>query len=60
MSIAAGVNPHTVKVAAGHGSYRMTMDHYGKVLPGADDEASKRLDAYIERAMLATASSGAE
>ena len=27
----------------------MTMDHYGKVLPDAYDEASERLDAYLER-----------
>ena len=47
MSIAAGVNPHTLMVTAGHGSYAMTMEHYGKTMPGAVEEASAKLHAYL-------------
>jgi integrase len=46
--IAAGVNPHTLMVSAGHGSYDMTMRHYGKVMPGSLDEAASRVDAYLQ------------
>ena len=44
--IAAGINPHTVMVTAGHGSYEMTMQQYGKLMPGAL-EASDVFSAYV-------------
>lgn len=37
-------------VSAGHGSYDMTMQQYGKVMPGALDDASAKFDAYMAAA----------
>jgi integrase len=45
--VGAGINPHTVMVTAGHGSYDMTMRQYGKVMPGALEEASGRFSQYM-------------
>lgn len=36
-------------VTAGHGSYEMTMQQYGKVMPGALDEASDKFADYMAR-----------
>lgn len=55
IGIAAGVNPHTLKTTAGHGSYEMTMDHYGKMMPGALEEAAEQFEAYL---MSPSASAG--
>ena len=54
MCIAAGINPHTVMVTAGHGSYEMTMQQYGKVMPGALDEASDKFSRYMARGSATT------
>jgi integrase len=50
LCIAAGINPHTLMVAAGHGSYEMTMQQYGKVMPGALEEASNKFSVYLSGA----------
>lgn len=34
----------------GHSSVTVTYDRYGHLMPGNEDEAAARLDAYLERA----------
>jgi hypothetical protein len=34
----------------GHSSITITLDRYGHLMPGNEDEAAKLLDAYLERA----------
>jgi integrase len=43
--IAAGANPKEVSVRAGHTSVAFTLDRYGHLFPGHDDELRGRLDA---------------
>jgi integrase len=43
--IAAGANPKEVSARAGHTSVSFTLDRYGHLLPGHDDELRDRLDA---------------
>jgi hypothetical protein len=43
--IAAGANPKEVSVRAGHTSVAFTLDRYGHLFPGHDDEPPDRLDA---------------
>jgi hypothetical protein len=33
----------------GHASITVTLDQYGHLLPGSEAEASKLMDAYLER-----------
>jgi hypothetical protein len=43
--IAAGANLKEVSVRAGHTSVAFTLDRYGHLFPGHDDELRDRLDA---------------
>ena len=43
--IAAGANPKEVSVRAGHTSVAFTLDRYGHLFPGHDEELRDRLDA---------------
>jgi integrase len=43
--IAVGANPKEVSVRAGHTSVAFTLDRYGHLFPGHDDELRDRLDA---------------
>ena len=43
--IAAGANPKEVSVRAGHTSVAFTLDRYGHLFEGHDDELRERLDA---------------
>ena len=43
--IAAGANPKEVSVRAGHTSVAFTIDRYGHLFPGHDEELRDRLDA---------------
>jgi integrase len=43
--IAAGANPKEVNMRAGHTSVAFTLDRYGHLFPGHDDELRDRLDA---------------
>ena len=43
--IAAGANPKEVSVRAGHTSVAFTLDRYGHLFEGHDDELRDRLDA---------------
>jgi integrase len=50
LMIAAGVNAKTLAAFMGHASITITLDRYGHLFPGSEDEAAGLLDAYLERA----------
>ena len=47
--IAAGVNAKALSVYMGHSSITITLDRYGHLMPGNEDEAAAMLAAYLER-----------
>jgi integrase len=47
--IAAGVNIKALSTFMGHANIRITLDQYGHLLPGAEDEAAGLLDAFLAR-----------
>jgi integrase len=49
MAIAAGVGAKALSVYMGHSSITITLDKYGHLMPGNEDEAAGLLDAYLER-----------
>ena len=51
--IAAGVNAKALSTYMGHASITITLDRYGHLMPGNEDEAAALLDAYLERATTA-------
>jgi integrase len=53
LMIAAGVNAKALSVFMGHASITITLDRYGHLFPGSEDEAAGLLDAYLERANTA-------
>ncbi len=52
-AIAAGLNAKTLCTIMGHGKISVTYDLYGHLLPGSEDEAAMRLDAYFSRPTVA-------
>jgi len=42
----------------GHSSITITLDRYGHLMPGNEDEAAELLDAYFERVGQLRASEG--
>jgi integrase len=50
MMIAAGVNAKALSTYMGHSSITITLDRYGHLMPGNEDEAAALLDAYLLRA----------
>jgi integrase len=42
----------------GHASITITLDRYGHLMPGNEEEAAGRLDAYLEDASKARMASG--
>jgi integrase len=40
-------NPKTIQSYAGHASIVMTLDRYGKLMPGSDDAEVARISAYL-------------
>ncbi len=48
--IAAGADLKTLSTCMGHSSITITMDRYGHLLPGSEEAAAAKLDAYLERA----------
>jgi integrase len=48
--IAAGVNAKALSTYMGHSSITITLDRYGHLMPGNEDEAAALLDAYLLRA----------
>jgi integrase len=49
-AIAAGLNVKTVSTYLGHARIQITLDLYGHLFPGHEDEAASMLDAYFARA----------
>jgi integrase len=49
LMIAAGVNAKALSTYMGHSSITITLDRYGHLFPGNEDEAAELLDAYLER-----------
>lgn len=45
--IAAGVNIKALQVFMGHASITVTLDRYGHLMPGSEDQAGGLLDAYL-------------
>jgi integrase len=50
LMIAAGVNAKALSTYMGHANIGITMDTYGHLMPGNEDEAAGLLDAYLDRA----------
>jgi integrase len=50
LMIAAGVNAKALSTFMGHASITITLDRYGHLMPGSEDEAADLLDEYLERA----------
>jgi integrase len=48
--VAAGVNAKALAAFMGHSSVTITLDRYGHLMPGSEDEAAGLLDAYLQRA----------
>jgi integrase len=48
--IAARVNAKALSTYMGHANIGITLDRYGHLMPGNEDEAAALLDAYMERA----------
>jgi integrase len=50
MMIAAEVNAKALSTYMGHASITITLDRYGHLMPGSEDEAAAQLDAYLAAA----------
>jgi integrase len=48
--IAAGVNVKALSRFMGHASVAFTLDRYGHLFPGAENEAGGLLDTYLDAA----------
>jgi integrase len=48
--IAAGVNTKALSTYMGHATIGITLDRYGHLMPGNENEAAGMLDAYLARA----------
>jgi integrase len=53
LMIAAGVNAKALSAFMGHASITITLDRYGHLMPGSEDEAAGLMDADLERANTA-------
>jgi integrase len=51
LMIAAGVNAKALSTYMGHSSIQITMDRYGHLMPGNEEEAAGLLDTYLSRAV---------
>jgi integrase len=47
LMIAAGVNAKALSAFMGHANIAITLDRYGHLMPGSEDEAAGLLDAYL-------------
>ena len=45
--IAAGVNAKALSTYMGHANIAITLDLYGHLMPGNENEAAEMLDAYL-------------
>ena len=50
LMIAAGVDAKALSTYMGHANISITLDTYGHLMPGNEEEAAGLLDAYLERA----------
>lgn len=50
LMIAAGVNAKALSTYMGHANSSITLDRYGHLMPGNEDEAAGLLDAFLTRA----------
>ena len=50
LMIAAGVNAKALSTYMGHANISITLDRYGHLMPGNEEDAADLLDAYLERA----------
>jgi integrase len=50
LMIAAGVSAKALQTFMGHSSITVTLDRYGKLFPGSENEAAVLLNAYLEQA----------
>ena len=50
LMVAAGVNAKALSVYMGHASVTITLDRYGHLMPGNEEEAAGLLDGYLSRA----------
>jgi integrase len=48
LAIKAGAHPKAIQARAGHSSIKVTLDTYGRMFPGQDEELADRLDALAE------------
>ena len=48
LMIAAGVNAKALSTYMGHANISITLDRYGHLMPGNEDEAAGLLDAYLD------------
>jgi integrase len=53
LMIAAGANAKALSTWMGHSSITITLDRYGHLMPGNEEEGAALLDAYLERANTA-------
>jgi integrase len=51
LMIAAGVNAKALSTYMGHANIGITLDRYGHLFPGNEDEAAGLLDSYLQRAV---------
>ena len=51
LMIATGVNAKALSTYLGHSSITITMDRYGHLMPGNEEEAAGLLDAYLAGAV---------
>lgn len=49
LMIHAGVNAKALSRFTGHANIGVTLDLYGHLLPGSEDEAATLFDAYLAR-----------
>jgi integrase len=47
LMIAAGVNAKALSTFMGHANISITLDRYGHLMPGSEEEAAGLLDAYL-------------
>lgn len=48
LMIAAGVNAKALSTYMGHANISITLDRYGHLMPGNEEEAAGLLDAYLK------------
>jgi integrase len=46
--IACGMNPKQISVYVGHGDVRQTWNRYGHLMPGDEEHAAAKLDAFLD------------